>query len=421
MKTLNNIFFNLNSQLKINYSLVLIVITIATIFLRYVPDLSFKIIYFVQALLLFIIYIKNFSIDKKIIFYFLPVVIYPLFSSEIKYFAIILLLILLNLLFNKPEREDFKFNNNIFYLFYFSLIFLAKSVNNDQYFLSIILNSTINLSLATTRYSYFNLDPNYASILILMIFNIFFYQMNKNYLKRFTIFSFLLILLTQSKSGIIFYLIVIIFYFFKIEFKKKILIFLLVNFILFLASIIFYNNFSNPYIKKNYSIPSKQSTTSVVDVYYSEICFNKKFNKVKYLTDCRDLQQHSKKNYIINKLLGVSVYLKLYSIGFSVNDIIFNLNDYFFPDGVKNRSNTKINSKYVYSNQFSAHNILIKGIQNFGLIYFLIFLINCYLFFKKSFNYNFFPVIFSCIFIGLDIFLFLPILALSFKKEATNI
>jgi len=198
LKTLNNIFFNLNSQLKINYSLVLIVITIATIFLRYVPDLSFKIIYFVQALLLFIIYIKNFSIDKKIIFYFLPVVIYPLFSSEIKYFAIILLLILLNLFFNKPKREDFKFNNNIFYLFYFSLIFLAKSVNNDQYFLSIILNSTINLSLATTRYSYFNLDPNYASILILMIFNIFFYQMNKNYLKRFTIFAFLLILLTQT-------------------------------------------------------------------------------------------------------------------------------------------------------------------------------------------------------------------------------
>ena len=54
-----------------------------------------------------------------------------------------------------------------------------------------------------------------------------------------------------------------------------------------------------------------------------------KFNKVKYLTDCRDYSHHSKKNYIINKLLGVSVYLKLYSIGFSVNDIIFNLNDYF--------------------------------------------------------------------------------------------
>ena len=402
MKTLNNIFFNLYSQLKINYSLALIIITVATIFLRYVPDLSFKIIYFVQTLLLFFIYFKNFSIDK-----------------EIKYFAIIFLLILLNLFFNKPEREDFKFDNNIFYLFYFSLIFLAKSVNNEEYFLSIILDSKINLSLATTRYSYFNLDPNYASILILMIFNIFFYQMNKNYLKRFTIFTFLLILFTQSKSGIIFYLIVLIFYFFKIEFKKKILIFLFVNFILFFVSVIFYNNFLNPYIKKNYSIPSKQSTTSVVDAYYSEICFNEKFNRVKYLTDCQDYHR-SKKNYIINKLLGVSVYLKLYSIGFSVNDIIFNLNDYFFPDGVKNRSNTKINSKYVYSNQFSAHNILIKGIQNFGLIYFLIFLINCYLFFKKSYNYNFFPVIFSCIFIGLDIFLFLPLLVLSFKKEGTN-
>ena len=421
MKTLNNIFFNFNSQLKINYSLALILITTAIIFLRYVPDIPFKIIYFVQALLLFFIYIKNFSFDKKIIFFLVPVLIYPFFSQEIKYFAIILLLVLLNLFLNKPEREDFKFNNNIFYLFYFSLIFLAKSVNNGEYFLTIILNSSINLSLTTTKYSYFNLDPNYASILILMVFNIFFFQKNKNYLKRFTIFTFLLILFTQSKSGIIFYLVVIFFYFFKINFKKKILIFLLVNILFFFVSALFYNNFKNPYIKNDYSIPSKHVTNSIVDAYYSEICFNKKFNKVKYLTDCRDLQQHSKKNYIINKLLGVSVYLKLYSIGFSVNDIIFNLNDYFFPDGVKKRSNTKINSKYVYNNQFSAHNILIKGIQNFGLIYFLIFLINCYLFFKKSFNYNFFPVIFSCIFIGLDIFLFLPILVLSFKKEVTNI
>ena len=164
------------------------------------PDIPFKIIYFVQALLLFFIYIKNFSFDKKIIFFLVPVLIYPFFSQEIKYFAIILLLVLLNLFLNKPEREDFKFNNNIFYLFYFSLIFLAKSVNNGEYFLTIILNSSINLSLTTTKYSYFNLDPNYASILILMIFNIFFFQKNNNYLKRFTIFTFLLILLTQSKS-----------------------------------------------------------------------------------------------------------------------------------------------------------------------------------------------------------------------------
>ena len=117
MKTLNNIFFNLNSQLKINYSLALILITTAIIFLRYVPDIPFKIIYFVQALLLFFIYIKNFSFDKKIIFFLVPVLIYPFFSQEIKYFAIILLLVLLNLFLNKPEREDFKFNNNIFYLF----------------------------------------------------------------------------------------------------------------------------------------------------------------------------------------------------------------------------------------------------------------------------------------------------------------
>ena len=36
-----------------------------------------------------------------------------LYELEWHFFAIIFLLILLNLFFNKPEREDFKFDNNI--------------------------------------------------------------------------------------------------------------------------------------------------------------------------------------------------------------------------------------------------------------------------------------------------------------------
>ena len=114
------------------------------------------------------------------------------------------MIILLNLFIKKPERDNFKLNNIFFYFFCFILIILAKSVNFSEYFLKEIFISSIGFLLTSTKYTYFNLDANYACILILMIFNLFFYENSKKYLIRLTIFTILLIIFTQSKSGVIF-------------------------------------------------------------------------------------------------------------------------------------------------------------------------------------------------------------------------
>ena len=432
-----------NIQIKNNLNQIFVLFTVLILFLRYIPDLSFKIIFLSQSFLLFLIYIKNIYLDKKIIPFFLAVLVYPFLTQDLKYFGYILLIILLNLFLKKPERNNFILDDKFFYFFCFLLIILAKSISFNEYFLKeILIDSSgsnfyeklnvqshtcflkwycdMGLLLASTKYSYFNLDPNYASILILMIYNLFFYENSKKYLINFTIFTVLLIIFTQSKSGIIFYLTLLFFFKFKTKYKNKIIIFLIANLFLFTTSTLFYKNFKNPY-EKILVIPTKVHSTPETDAYYDEICNNKKFDKIKYFTDCNKLFiDEDKKNYAVLKIFGMSTYLKLYSVGFSFNDLIYNFNEYLLPESIKKRSSKFLNSKHHLNNNFSAHNILLKGIQNFGFIYLLIFLINIYIFFKKSFNYNFFPTIFSSMFVGMDIFLFTSILALSFKKESLD-
>ena len=50
-----------------------------------------------------------------------------------------------------------------------------------------------------------------------------------------------------------------------------------------------------------------------------------------------------------------------------------------------------------------------------GLI-FVIFLLGIYIFFKRQKNFNFFPAMVASSFVGIDLFLFLPILIISFYK-----
>ena len=418
MNVFNIINFKLNNETKDNLIRILVTLTVVILFFRYIPNVSFKIIFISQSSLLFLININNINIDRKIIPFFLFVLIYPFFSQELKYFSFIFLIVLLNLLLKKPQINNFKLENIFFYFFCFLIIILAKSVNFDEYFLKEIFINSIGFLLTSTKYSYFSLDPNYATILILMIFNLFFYENSKKYLIKLTIFTFLLIIFTQSKSGIIFYLTLLFFYNIKVKYKYKIIIFFIINLFLFMSSYLFYKNFKSPYEK---TYPSINNTTPEIDAYYDEICGNSKFDKIRFLTDCNNSWDTNKKNYVLLKIFGMSTYLKLYSIGFSTNDLIFNIDEYLLPASFKKRLIKLQNSKYYFDNHFSAHNILLKIFQNFGIIYSFIFLINIYIFFKKSFNYNFFPAIFSSMFIGMDIFLFTSILALSFNKEHVNL
>ena len=58
----------------------------------------------------------------------------------------------------------------------------------------------------------------------------------------------------------------------------------------------------------------------ITDAYYDEICNNKKFDKIKFFTDCNKLNDLYKKNYVLLKIFGMRTLLYYISIGFSLND-----------------------------------------------------------------------------------------------------
>ena len=124
----------------------------------------------------------------------------------------------------------------------------------------------------------------------------------------------------------------------------------------------------------------------------------------------------SKKFSHLTNFFGVSTYLKLYSVGNSFDDIKKNIFIYLFPNPLdKVLMNTK-ELEIKRNNELSAHNFFIKGVQYFGIIYFILFLFNLFYLFSRTNNFNFFPSIISSTFIGIDIFLFLPLIILGFNK-----
>ena len=268
------------------------------------------------------------------------------------------------------------------------------------------------------RYSYFNIDPNYASILILMIYNLFFFKRQRKYLIKYTIFTFFLIYFTQSKSGLLFYLVSLIMYKVNLSFNRQVIIFLTFNFIILISSYLFIKNFKSPYYNNPYY--NYENTNNVekefiksypAQIYSLEVCHNPIFEKVEILTNCKE-----EGGLIIYGIFGVSSYLKFYSIGIVVDNIFRNFKLYLFPNSFKKVSKKQINSAYYLSNNLSAHNIFLKGIGIMGLIFFVIFLLGIYIFFKRQKNFNFFPAMVASSFVGIDLFLFLPILIISFYK-----
>ena len=237
----------------------------------------------------------------------------------------------------------------------------------------------------------------------MMVYNLFYFQKQKNYLIKFSIITFLILLLTQSKSGFIFYIFSILFYFFKISFRKQILIFLIINLVIILISFAFYKKFKNPY--------NQTDKEYIAKVYKAEICNNSMFGKFKSITSC------NYKNVIFFQIFGVSTYLKLYSIGYTANDIFKNLKIYLLPNSLTKRLLSKELSVFEINNHLSAHNFFLKGILHYGFIFFILFLFNIYILFKNKKNYNIFPALISVTFIGIDIFLFLPILIMSYNYE----
>tara|TARA_A100001015_G_scaffold40663_1_gene44524 strand:- start:4183 stop:5475 length:1293 start_codon:yes stop_codon:yes gene_type:complete len=426
-KIFKNFHFN-----NLNFFLVTTIILLY--FFQYTEIISFKFIYLSQLVILLVILKNEIKINKIFIIQILFALLFLFFNNEIKYSSYLITVILFNFLL-KTEQINVNFfskNKLCFYLPILFLIIFACEINSNRTFLSLIftnfleyeslgLNSYREASgylysskfeyLRNTKYRYFNIDSNYASILILMMFNILNFNDQKNYVKKFTIFSFILLFFTQSKSGVVFYLINLIFNKFKIKLMKQVLIIFLFNIVFIFAGYIFYKNFQNPYYFTNLN---KKNDHSYL-IYKKEIC-TKEFSFLKKFSDC----PNQKKISHLTNFFGVSTYLKLYSVGNSFDDIKKNFFIYLFPNPLDKILMNSKESEIKRNNEFSAHNFFIKGVQYFGIFYFILFLFNLFYLFSRTNNFNFFPSIISSTFIGIDIFLFLPLIILSFHKPKKN-
>ena len=425
---LSNSFFFLKKLISNKFNEILILI-LSFIYLLNLTNFSyFKLIFSIQCIIILFFYKKNFKINTSLIPLFILPFIFLIWSQEIKYFIYFLLIFTFSIFFNPLilNKRDYEFNIIFYILFIIFLLLSAQEVNNKYYFFQFIYENILNEIEHSSefdffyesfyyrlRYSYFNLDPNYASILILMIYNIFFFKRQRNYLIKYTIFTFFLIYFTQSKSGLLFYLVSLIIYKTNISFNRQVIIFLTFNLIILISSYLFIKNFKNPYyIFENSNKVDKEYIKSYpAQIYSSEVCHNPIFKRVEILTNCKD-----KKGLIIYGIFGVSSYLKFYSIGIVVDNIFKDFQLYLFPNSFKKFSKNQVNSDYYLNNNLSAHNIILKGIGIMGLIFFVLFLLGIYIFFKRQKNYNFLPAMMASSFVGIDLFLFLPILLISFYK-----
>lgn len=423
-----NSFFFLK-KLIINKLNEILILTLSFIYLLNLTSLiSFKTIFLFQCVIILFLYKKSFKIKISHIPLFILPFIFLIWSQEIKYFIYFLIIFTFITFFNPLvlNRRDYEFNTIIYILFIIFLFLLAYEVNEKKYFFQFIYKNILKeieysyefdffykSFYSRLRYSYFNLDPNYASILILMIYNLFFFKRQKNYLFKYTIFAFFLIYFTQSKSGLLFYLISLIIYKINISFNKQVIIFLTFNLIILISSYLFIKNFKNPYyVFENSNKVDKEYVKSYTfQIYKSEVCQNPTFERIKKLTSC-----HQYEGQIIYGIFGVSSYLKFYSIGIVVDNIFKNSEVYLFPNSFKKVAKKELNSAYYLNNNLSAHNIILKGIGIMGLIFFVLFLLGIHIFFKRQKNYNFLPAMMASSFIGIDLFLFLPILLISFYK-----
>lgn len=420
-----------------------------SIFLNLSESITFKEIFIIQVLLI-LIFLSNFiTINYIYLPFFLVTFFLFYFQIDLKYSAYLMLLVIMNAFFKikdevnfktKDEakiyfREDQVYNILIIILIFFS--FDVKSLHlgigielekrniliNFYYLIDHALNYTdyfgffskfynASFILYTTKYTIANLDPNYSAILTLMVYNLFFFKSQKNFIKKFIIFSLITLFLTQSKSALIFIIVNIFFYRFKFSFNKKIFFFLLFNLFIFIASYLIFLKLPNPYDK---FLSKEEKISQIVSkkegqIYSDVVCdkYKEYFKYIIYFTDCGD---NVKRPIILRSVFGSSTYYKFYTIGIVIDDFKKNLQKYVMPNRLAEFKNY---DKLILNYYFSSHNLIQKIFLNYGILIGLIFVLNFYIFFKNYNNYNIFPAIFASSFVGLDIFLFLPIIIISF-------
>ena len=263
------------------------------------------------------------------------------------------------------------------------------------------------------RYGILGLHANLTSILCMLILYIFLKNNEKKvFLKYFTIYSFLILYFTLSKSGLIFYLVLTFLTIFNLNKKMIFLSFFLVNLLISIISYQFSAKFNNEW---------KEVHLEFVDVYQDQFCEEvRNIPIVNYFNECKfekkTLTNKIDENsiYMLLNFFGYSSFYKFQSYGLIVHNILDNLIYYLMPSPLHYMEKDKIITSDNVNGELSAHSLFFLIFIKYGLILGIIFCVNLYIFFKKINDKKLFVAfIFSSTFLSLDIFLIFPIYLLS--------
>ena len=387
--------------------------------LNFIDTVSFKLTFLIQFSLVFFLLRNCFRINKVFIGYSIIVISYLYFDQDVKYFSYLLVFTLINAFFDirKYQAPIFRYPTLVYIFLIFIMYAVSRKVGVHSN-VDIALLSNIESFFFRYRHTLFNYDSNYASILVMIIYNLLFHGRQKFFLLMFSIFSFIVISLTLSKSGVIFYLSTIFFYLIKMNLNKKLFIIIMFNTVLFLIGDFYVKKFENPYKYSGSRSLLLLAKELPAQIYYKSFCTHEKIKYVWYLTDCQKGNEEWRfRDTIIIRVLGVSTYLKFYSIGFVANDIIKNYQNYLLPNGNIKSSKRFKNKEHALGNYFAAHNFILAGIKKIGFIYFFILLINLYYLIKAKENFNMIQILVATSLIGVDIMLFSPIIILSVSRS----
>jgi hypothetical protein len=264
-----------------NVRVIFSLIVILSFFLLDISNkfISYKIIFLIQCILVFFIFKKNFNLifSKELFiiifsFFFLLVNYLNDHLIVLKDFVLISLFFILCLLnFSKNENilSEYRYKN-IFTIFIFIAFFFSFKISSVNYPETEELDkvhtahmfyyiSFMPEQLLQKRFGYFELDPNFTSILFFLISH---YLSNSFKHKRtiFLIFSILILFATRSKAGLVYFISYFILDYFKVYLRKKNLIFvffILCNLFFALISLVIVNKFPTPFYS-DYSSDGKE-------------------------------------------------------------------------------------------------------------------------------------------------------------------
>ena len=326
-------------------------------------------------------------------------------KSEILFGCIIFVLIILNL---SPSTKHFhvKLTEDLIKKTYEvdvdpskATLLVRKDENNHIIpFKSSLLNdscikknsSNINTSCykktslyLLNRLSINNLDPNFFSCLI-FFFTIFYFQSKKkkigilDYILISSIFLVLLFM-TKSRTLVVYGLVFILLYSNLKEKKFSFLnLFFIMNFLVFLFSLIYYNFY------QLYPVNINTDGNAIIRLI--------------------DLNDHA-------------ITIRFFNILNSLNFQLTNLDKIIFPGSdIIFKEKYMINSN-IYNN-YNPHNFLLSMIKDYGIMVTFIVIFNLSNFFKKFNSTNFLSLIIACSFFGYSlIFLFTFILFQNIKNS----